>query len=329
MIKIYEEQYERQWDNLVLNESSNGNFLQTRRFLSYHKKGKFIDHSLMFFKGEHLAAVIPANLEDDGKTLISHSGSTYGGIIIGQEFCSTSNYNWIFKDMMSHFCEQGYNYVEIRTSNWLYKRNDVNNELLDYYFQLNGFSNRKEVGFFIDLANVQENYEIYFDSLKKRKLKKARNYGLSFRELTKGEEIRDFYDVLCDNMFKFNATPVHTYEELLDFKFNRLKDEVIFYGVFYEERIIAGSMVFNFCNKKVFHTQYLCSRQDCLEYCPNEYMYSKLIETAKDKGYRFLSYGTSSLEHGRVYNESLGIYKEGFNTDSYVNTSYILDITKK
>lgn len=328
MIKIYEEQYEKQWDNLVLNESSNGNFLQTRRFLNYHKKGKFIDHSLMFFKGEQLVAVIPANLEDDGKSLISHSGSTYGGMIIGQNFCSTSNYKWMFKEMMNHFREEGYNYVEIRTSNWLYKRNDNINELLDYYFQLNGFFNRKEVGFFINLANIDENYETNYDSLKKRKLKIAGKYNLSFKELTTIEGIKEFYDVLANNMCKFGIVPVHTCEELIDFKFSRLRDEVFFYGVFYEEHMIAGSMVFNFCSKKVFHTQYLCSRQDCLKLCPNEYLYTKLIKTAKDNGYRFLSFGTSTLEHGKVYNDSLGMYKEGFNTDSYVNTCYFLDGTK-
>lgn len=328
MIKIYEDEFEETWDNLVLNESLNGNFFQTRRFLNYHKKGKFIDHSLMFFKGEKLAAVMPANVFDDEKTLISHSGCTYGGLIIGSDFCSTTNYNWIFGEMLQHFKDQGYETVEIRTSHWLYRRGERTNELLDYYFQLNGFTNRKEVGFYIDLWQIKEDYESHFDSLRRRKLKKANKQNLSFREVTDEAGIREFYSVLADNMVKFHTVPVHTCEELLEFKQNRLKDEVYFYGVFYGDQMIAGSMVFNFCEKKVFHTQYLCSRHDCLEFCPNEFLYANLIKEAKDKRYRFLSYGTTSLNHGTVYNESLGLYKEGFNTDTYVNTAYIWDKEK-
>ena len=61
MVVLYEDKYEKDWDELVLNKSMNGNFLQTRNFLNYHHNGKFKDHSLMFFKGETLAAVMQAN----------------------------------------------------------------------------------------------------------------------------------------------------------------------------------------------------------------------------------------------------------------------------
>ena len=32
-----------EWDSFVLGQSVDGNFLQTRRFLSYHPKDKFVD----------------------------------------------------------------------------------------------------------------------------------------------------------------------------------------------------------------------------------------------------------------------------------------------
>jgi hypothetical protein len=328
-IMEYNDEYEEKWDNLVLNESSNGNFLQTRNFLNYHKKDKFIDCSLMFFKGETLVAVLPACEVDNGKTLISHVGSTFGGIIIKSGFCNTSNYKWIFEEMISYFIGHGYEKVELRMPNWLYKREDRHNELLDYFFQLNGFTMRKEVGFFVDLDTIGNDYEEHFDSLRKRKLKKANKQGLLFKEVTDDDGIKDFYNVLYDNMRKFDTTPLHSYEEMVDFKRRRICNEVYFYGVYHEDKMIAGSMVFNFCNKKVFHTQYLASRQDCLEYCPNEFLYTSLIRQAKQEGYRYLSYGTATLEHGNVYNESLGMYKEGFDTDSYVNTTYIWKLGRK
>lgn len=327
MIRVFSKKYENKWDDFILNESENGNFLQTRNFLNYHKVDKFQDHSLMFFRGDILAAVMPANEIEQGKVLISHQGSTFGGLIIGEKFVSTGNYKWIFEEMLEYFKERGYERVEIKMPHWLYARNDKRNELLDYYFQLSGFSSQGEVGFYIDLLKLRENYESNFESLKRRKLRKARKHNLTFKRITDNEEIKGFYEVLSDNMQKFNMIPIHSYEDLLDFKNYRLKENVSFYGVYHDEMIIAGSMVFDFCNKKVFHTQYLASRQDSLEYCPNEFLYTNLIKTAKEEGYRFLSYGTATLEHGKVYNESLGIFKEGFNTDTYVNRTYSIRFT--
>lgn len=324
MVLLYEEKYEKAWDEFVLSESINGNFLQTRNFLNYHVNGKFRDRSLMFFKGETLVAVMPANEIDDGKVLLSHQGSTFGGLVIGEKFCSTCNYNWIFKEMLEYFEVSGYERVELRMPHWLYARQDKRNELLDYYFQLYGFTSCAEVGFYVNLAELQEEYETHFETLKKRKLKKAYKQNLSFNEITNSDGIKEFHDVLTDNMIKFDTVPIHTYEDMMDFKNSRLKDVVSFYGVYHDEKLIAGSMVFNFCNKKVFHTQYLASRQDCLDYCPNEFLYTNLIRTAKEQGFRFLSYGTATLEHGKVYNQSLGMFKEGFNTDTYINRTYIL-----
>ncbi len=323
MIVPYDESYEKAWDEFVLKESINGNFLQTRNFFNYHAKGKFKDASIVFLKKNEIAAVIPANEVNEGKTLIAHQGSTFGGLIIGRKFASTANYEWIFGEMMDYFRDRDYETVELRMHNWLYSPCDKHHELCEYYFQLNGFSVRSEIGFYVNLSVIHDDYVNEFEKLKKRKLNKALTYNLSFKRLTADDEVRDFYDVLSDNMIKFDTTPIHTIEEILDFKNHRLPDIVSFYGVYYAEKMIAGSMVFNFCNKKVFHTQYLASRHEYLDYCPNEFLYSNLIKAAKDEGYRYLSYGTSSLEHGIVYNKSLGMYKEGFNTDSYMNRCYI------
>lgn len=323
MIIHYEDKYELEWDEFVLKESINGNFLQTRNFLNYHEKGKYKDASLLFFKDEKLVAVLPANEIENGKILISHQGSTFGGLVVGKQFSSTKNYNWIFEEMMVYFQVKGYERIEIKMPHWLYRPEETKNELLDYYFQLNGFTNRGEVGFYIKLTALQDGYENNFEKLKKRKLKKAINYNLSFKEIKTDKEVEEFFKVLENNMQKFKTIPVHTFEEILDLKNRRLRDVISFYGVYIENKLIAGSMVFNFCSGKVFHTQYLASRQDMLDYCPNEFLYANLIETARLQGYTYLSFGTATLNHGKVYNESLGLYKEGFNTDTYVNRTYI------
>ena len=323
MIVSYEKNYEVKWDDFVLNNSINGNFLQTRKFLNYHAEGTFEDASLLFFKDDKLAAVIPAAKMDNGLLFIAHPGSTYGGLIIGRSFANTTNYNWIFEEMVSYFRKNGYVRAELRMHNWLYSPIEKHNELCDYYFQLNGFRVRSEVGFYVELSRLKDDFVTGFEKLKRRKLNVAKKAELTFRKLLSDDEVLGFYDVLSDNMRKFNTLPVHSKEEILDFKNFRLKDVTSFYGVFHGETLIAGSMVWNFCDKKVFHTQYLASRRDALDYCPNEYLYSNLIQTAREEGYRYLSFGTASLMHGAEYNKSLGIFKEGFNTDTYLNPCYI------
>ncbi|SFW47733.1 GNAT family N-acetyltransferase [Selenomonas ruminantium] len=323
MIVPYKEEYAPEWDKFVLNNSINGNFLQTRNFYSYHPKGRFQDASLMFYLDDELAAVLPANVVDDGKVLLAHQGSTFGGIVVGRKFANTVGYNWIFKEMTDYFQQQIYEKVELRMHSNLYSPSNKSNELLDYYFQLNNFAVRSEIGFFMAVDNLTENYVSNFEKLKKRKLNKAKKQGLTFRKLDTDIEVHEFFEVLSNNMKKFDTEPVHTEAELCEFKNNRLKDIVSFYGVYHGKEMVAGSMVFNFCDKKVFHTQYLASRQDKLEYCPNEFLYVGLIEAARAEGYKYLSYGTASLNHGMVYNESLGRFKEGFNTDTYVNRCYI------
>ena len=328
MILEYDEKYKEAWDEFVLNNSINGNFLQTRNFLNYHPQKTFVDASIIFMKGDRVAAVLPANTIDGGATLIAHQGSTYGGIVIGKEFSNTINYDWIFDEMSSYFKEKGYARVMLKMHSWLYSPVDELNELCEYYLQLYGFTVVSEIGFFIDLGRVDEDYTIHFEKLKRRKLNKAIKNNLVFRKISTDDDISIFYEVLSDNMKKFNTVPTHTCEQLVEFKNSRLPDITSFYGVYYEDIMIAGSMVWNFCNKKVFHTQYLASRHDYLEYCPNEFLYANLIKAAKDEGYRFLSYGTASLERGWAYNKTLGMYKEGFNTDTYMNRRYIWENNK-
>ncbi len=323
MIVRFDRCYEEEWDRFVLEKSINGCFLQTRNFLNYHRNGKFIDHSLLFYKGEKIVAVMPANELKNGE-LISHQGSTFGGIIIREQFASIANYDWIFAELYEYLAANHIKQLVIRTSNWLYYRKDIHIELLDYYYERNKFKVLSEVGFFIELDKITEGFEGEFATLKKRKLKKAVKNNLLFKELDSEREVTEFYDVLSDNMKKFGTVPIHSLEEMLEFKKQRLKDVVFFYGVYDQAEMIAGSMVFNFNKKRVFHTQYLASRQDKLEMCPNEFLYAHLIKEAKQQGYRFLSYGTSTLEHGEVLNRNLALYKEGFNTESYVNKAYIL-----
>src|ERR1700722_2058543 len=78
-IERYEARNKACWDDFV-RESKNGVFLFYRDYLEYHAD-RFSDFSLLFFQGDRLVALMPANRVDE--TVISHGGLTFGGIISG------------------------------------------------------------------------------------------------------------------------------------------------------------------------------------------------------------------------------------------------------
>ena len=57
-LSFYKETEENEWDKFVLEKSMNGVFLQTRKFINYHSKGKFKDVSICVRKGNELVATI-------------------------------------------------------------------------------------------------------------------------------------------------------------------------------------------------------------------------------------------------------------------------------
>ena len=74
------------WNRFIEN-AKNVTFLFNRYYMDYHAN-RFADHSLMFFLDSELYAVLPANQEGD--SLISHGGLTYGGLILSNEAKASS-----------------------------------------------------------------------------------------------------------------------------------------------------------------------------------------------------------------------------------------------
>lgn len=323
MIVIYDESYKKAWDRFVMTESCNGTFLQTRNFLDYHPEGRFKDSSLMFMKGNNIVAVIPANivLEDGRKIIYSHLGSTFGGIILGKSYKKISDIEEIFDDLMFFLQKEEIAYISLKMTSNLYSNQKM--DILDYYLQNRGFTSTLELGYFVELESMNvEEIEISFNSSRRRGLRKSLKCEMLFKKIEADEEIEVFYKILCNNMEKFSTTPIHSLEELLEFKNARLDNIVSFYGVYRQEDMVAGSMVFDFGSGKLFHTQYLATDQSKLDLYPSEFLYYSLIRTAKMQGYKYLSFGTSTLEHGSTLNKSLAQFKEGFGTETYVNRTY-------
>lgn len=317
----YDSIYEEKWDKFVLNESANGTFLQTRNFLSYHPQGRFEDSSLLFMNGTTIVAVLPAHVERQGDIVkfLSHQGSTFGGIVVDKSCCNISYLELILSHFEEYIREKGFTEIVLKQTSPIYQKTDSN--LIDYFLYMNGYECSQELGYYINFDEYNEDIISNFSSSRRRDYRYSLKNNFTFRQLQTEKEIRDFYNILCDNYTKFHETPVHSLEELLNFKYSRITNSIDFYGVYIEDKLIAGGMVFLFADG-IMHTQYLAVDQEHTNLFANEFLYTNIIKAAQLNNYRKLSFGTSTLEEGRVLNRSLALYKEGFGTKEYINFSY-------
>lgn len=321
-IKKFDMSDEQRWDNFVLTQAYNGTILQTRKFLNYHKEGKFIDNSLLVYKGENrLIAVIPACIvcEDGLKIFSSHSGTTFGGIIIDKDAYSISSVKSILESFEEYIRDNSFDQVILKQASDVFSK--INNDLL-YYFMFNfGYNHYDELSFCIDFKSMQTDVLGNMKSKTRNEYRFAVKSGLTFKKLDSECQIRDFYDILCKSLMKYDTKPVHTYDELIALKDVNLVNKVEFFGVFKDETMIAGSMVFLFDN--VFHTQYLAADSDYLQLKPMNFLDGNLIEEAYNRKFEYFSFGISTEDHGKYLNESLAKFKEGFGTGYFINKTFV------
>lgn len=317
----YDNNFESKWDTFIEKESLNGTFLHTRNFLNYHPEGRFEDCSLMVMNGTNIVAVIPAcKIVEDGKSIFSsHSGSTFGGIVLCSNSYNISYLTEMIPLIEKYLLDKGFSEIIYKNASEIFCSKKM--DLLDYFLFKNDYNQYNEVSFVIPTNELKEDITANFVYGKRRHYKYSLKQNLVFKELVDNNEVYEFHYVLCENLKKFNTKPVHTLEEIIEFKNKRLTENVKFYGVYKDNKLVAGSMVFLF-GKKVFHTQYLAAHPDFLNLYPMEFMDTNMIRVAKEQGYEYFSFGISTEDHGKVLNEGLALFKEGFGTSYSINRTY-------
>lgn len=320
-VSFFDKDDEQKWDEFVLNKSMNGTFLQTRKFINYHPEGKFKDCSLCVRKGNELVAVVLAcEVEDDGKrTFFAHKGTTFGGITVSKSIYSASNVNELMEVLLDHLRSEGFEKAYIKMVPDIYQKS--NSDLLDYFLYKNGFECYNELNYYLVLCRYKKFLTEPFSTSKRRDYRYSLRSGFGFRKLETQKEISAYYNILLMNLNKLGLLPVHSLEDLLDLKFNRFDDRIEFYGVYLDNQIVAGSMLFYF-DKNIVHTQYLSSDQAYLKLYPMDFLIANLIRVALEKSMDYFTFGICTENQGKNINLGLSRFKEGFGTEFCINRSY-------
>lgn len=321
--EYYTEEMEERWDAFIAEQSINGTFLQSRRFLNYHKQGKFKDASLVIYNSKNnIAALCPAcDVEIDGsRAFFSHRGTTFGGLIVdAKNYCAKYIIPMI-QELKDFLRTEGFETVYLKLTSDIFSERET--DLFQYAFCHEGFTEYKELSTYVNFDSYKEEILSNFAQGKRTNVHNCEKENLVVKNLVSDEEIAVFYDILCENLHKYDTKPVHTLEELLEFKNARLKDECGFFGVYKEDEMIAGSMMFYFPKVSCAHTQYLAAKQSYNKLSPMTFMYYSMIKIMRQKGYRKVSWGTATEDMGRYLNTGLITSKEDFGSSYCNNLTY-------
>ncbi len=283
------------WNNFVAN-SKNGVFLFNRDYMEYHSS-RFKDHSLMFFKGEKLVGLMPANLEVH--TLHSHAGLTFGGVVSGYNMTQNLMLE-IFDKLIEHSVKQGITQVIYKTIPYIYHSIPADEDLYAL-FRHNAHLIGRNVS-----SSVFLSQRLPCDSRRKESLRKARKNGLVVKQSSDLKTFMELAEYIL--MEKHGVRPVHTVEEL-EFLMQRFPENIKLFISTRSGKMLAGIIIYESAN--VAHGQYAANSgegrrvgaQDAIE----DYLISQYY---RDKQY--FDFGISTVKLGRELNEGLLCRKEGF-----------------
>lgn len=320
-IEPFSNDNEKIWDEFVENGSVNGTFLHTRRFLNYHPTGRFEDSSLLIRdKRQHLVAVIPGCIqyEDGIKLFYSHKGSTFGGLVISFEAYYAESLAKIIECVQEYLKAQGFKKIIYKVTPDIFSTEK--NDLLEYILYYEGYTEQKELNLYIDYDTYDEDAIKMVSRRKRRSILCCAEAGLTLRELTSDDEICQMHHILEMSLQKYSLKPIHTPLEMIRFRDVVIPKECGFYGLYMEERMVAGAMMFYFHNASTAHAQNICALPEySKKLSPSTYMFFSMIEEMRRKGFRRLSWGISSEHGGKEINWGITQSKEEYGSRHAVN----------
>ena len=313
-IQPYTREQDSRWDRFVMEDSMNGTFLQTRKFLNYHPEGRFTDASFFVEKSGIVVAVVPGCSVDG--SFVSHLGSTFGGPVISKDFYSGNKILEIVKDI-DDYIVRNFKSVKLKPTSPIFAT--VPTDLLDYALEHSGYSRHTELSCYTPIAKD-------VDPLENCKRECRHNFRQSEKlNLTYGEipdcEMEKFYDFLVKSKARYNTKPVHSLAELQNLK-QRFPEEILFRGVWQDGIYLSGMMIFYFRQAKVFHFQYLAPDDSKRETNATTSLFVNAMREAAQVGCEKFSWGISTEDAGAYLNENLYRFKESFGALPCLNARY-------
>lgn len=280
--------------------------------MEYHENS-FDDFSLMIFdEKEKLVAVLPAHKL--GKTLYSHQGLTYGGLVLSSKII-LSEVVLIVKNILEFLHKNTISRVELKIIPSIY--NTFPSDEMEYIcFLLDAKLDRRDALAVLDITN-----QISVSRVRKRGIEKGKVNSLVVKE---ENDFTSFWNVLLIPNLKerYNAKPIHSLAEITYLK-SKFPKQIKQYNVYQNDKIVGGVTVFETNN--VIHPQYISGNKAFNnELGGLDFLYHHLISSVY-KNEKYFDFGISNENQGRQVNESLHYWKESFGARTIVQNFYSIE----
>lgn len=293
----YDQAKNAEWDCFV-KESRNGTFLFERNYMDYHSD-RFEDNSLLFYDScGKLLAVLPANRV--GKTLHSHQGLTYGGLITKSD-AGTEVVCRIFSSMNQHLKSMGIERVRYKAIPWIYHTVPAEEDLYAITTTCDAHLVCREISSAIPLQN-----RMRWTEERRRGIRRAEKAGITVGQ---SESYEGFWDVLTRNLQdRYGVRPVHSLSEIA-LLHSHFPENIRLYTAKKDGKVVAGIVTYN--TRPTVHVQYISASPEGKRYGALDMLFHHVIEESA-KEFRYFDFGKSTEDEGRYLNTSLIHQKEGF-----------------
>jgi hypothetical protein len=294
-IKRYTADKADEW-NLFVASSKNGTFLFDRSYMDYHAD-RFTDHSLMFYRDEHLYALLPANEKDH--TLYSHQGLTYGGVVMGMD-ATTVHVMEIFESMNAYLREQHIGRVVYKAVPWIYHQVPAEEPLYAMHLKCHYRLLERDVS-----STIVLNHLLKWKKDRRHGLRVARDNGVKVQF---SEDYDAFWLILEENLLQnHHVSPVHSLDEI-KLLHGRFPKNILLMEARKEGGLLGGCVIY--LTSQVVHTQYIAATPEGKRLGVVNAIIDELLRSFPK--HLYMDFGKSTETHSDILNEKLIYQKEGF-----------------
>lgn len=305
------------WDEFCA-QALQSTLLHTRAFLSYHGE-RFVDRSLVVTEKSEWLGVFPAALDpSEASHVVSHPGSTYGGIV-QQGRLRGELIIQALSEIKRYYRSQGCAKLTYKAVPTFYHRAPAQDDLYAL-FRLNATRTRVDLSSAIDLG-----CRLPVSERRRRSLKKA---GKANVVVVEGKQyFRELWDVLRQNLAsKHGVAPVHSLEEI-EMLAERFPNKILCVCGQVADRVVAGVVLF--VTPTVCHAQYIAASEQGYEVSALDLVFDHLIAQASREGKRWFDFGISTESRGQVLNNGLYQFKSEFGGGGAVHEFFELNLAEE
>ncbi len=306
-IEKYSPEHKQVWDNFV-DKSKNGNFIFKRNYMEYHSD-RFKDNSLLFTNNGKVVAILPGSIRD--KTLSSHNGLTFGGIISDKKM-KTYKMLAIFDALKAHLEQENITILNYKAIPHIYHTIPAQEDIYCLHVNNARLTDRE----FTSSIKLDQNL---FE--KKGNANHALKNNLQIKENC---NIQEYWELLEDRLKKkYGVLPVHTIEEIMSLQ-NSFPKNINLLTAHKNNEILAGVLVYK-GNSKTSRLQYQAISENGKDHYALDFIYNELFNRLKNKTV-YVDFGTSIIRESGKQNMDLLNFKETLGARMLTQDTYTLTL---